>query len=146
MDKTETKIVYSYDSDGKLIRPIVLDFTDRSPSGIWQLPSGTTEITPELKEGYDLYFKDGAWQYVEYVKAEEIKTEQAALTDRQKLANIRMKRDSLLSVCDYTQLNDAALTNMQKATWQTYRQSLRDMPEKGCSDLDNPIWPIPPES
>lgn len=73
IDKTETKTVYGYSADGKLISSITLDYTDRSPiSGDWQLPAGTTEVLPlEAKNGYDLYFIEGVWQYIEQVKEEE---------------------------------------------------------------------------
>lgn len=73
IDKTETKTVYAYSTDGKFISPVVLDYTDRSQtSGVWQLPAGTTELLPiEAKEGYNCVFRDNAWQYVEQEKQEE---------------------------------------------------------------------------
>ena len=78
MDKTETKTVYSYDGAGLLIGAQTLDHTDRSPiSGAWQIPGNTTETAPlTAKDGYNVYFKDGSWQYVEIptVKEPEIPT------------------------------------------------------------------------
>jgi len=59
-----------------------------------------------------------------------------------KLSAIRTKRDDLLSASDWTQFADTPLTDEKKKEWQVYRQALRDMPEKGCTDLDNPCWPI----
>ena len=59
-----------------------------------------------------------------------------------KLSVIRTKRDDLLSASDWTQFADTPLTDEKKKEWQVYRQALRDMPEKGCTDLDNPCWPI----
>ena len=66
-------------------------------------------------------------------------------TTADKLAVIRTKRDILLADCDFTQLPDAPLTTDKKSAWASYRQALRDMPEK-CANLDNPTWPSPPES
>ena len=44
---------------------------------------------------------------------------------------------------DYTQLNDAGLTDSKKAEWVTYRQTLRDLPAN-TSDPENPTWPTQP--
>jgi len=62
-----------------------------------------------------------------------------------KLSVIRTKRDDLLSASDWTQFADSPLTDEKKKEWQVYRQALRDIPEKGCTDLDNPYWPIIPK-
>ena len=59
---------------------------------------------------------------------------------------IRKLRNAHLTKCDWTQINDAPLTESQKAEWSTYRQALRDIP------LNNPNvefvadvnWPTPP--
>lgn len=72
MNKEETKTVYTYDIDGKFLSKLKLDYTDRSHSGAWQIPANATEIAPlEKIEGFDLYFKDGTWQYVELPKEPE---------------------------------------------------------------------------
>lgn len=73
MDKSETKTVYSYDSVGLLIGAHTLDYTDRSPiSGRWQIPGNMTEEAPlTAKDGYNVYFNDGAWEYVEIPKVVE---------------------------------------------------------------------------
>ncbi len=55
-------------------------------------------------------------------------------------------RNSLLGMSDWTQLKDVPLTDVKKAEWGTYRQSLRDItthanwPDMGDSD-----WPTKPE-
>jgi len=65
MDKAETKTVYVYDTTGLYIGDKVLDYTDRSPiSGAWQIPANCTELAPETKAGYDVYFASGAWTYI----------------------------------------------------------------------------------
>jgi hypothetical protein len=59
------------------------------------------------------------------------------------LTAIRIRRNELLSACDWTQLGDVALTTEQKAGWKAYRQALRDFPNN-CNP-ESPIWPQQPE-
>lgn len=59
---------------------------------------------------------------------------------QQKLSAIRTKRGMLLAASDWTQFADSPLNDEKKKEWQVYRQALRDMPDKGCTDLDNPVW------
>lgn len=57
----------------------------------------------------------------------------------------RETRDSLLAESDWTQMPDSPLTDAQKASWATYRQSLRDLPSHAnwpfLLDTD---WPTKP--
>jgi len=55
---------------------------------------------------------------------------------------VRVKRNKLLSDTDWTQLPDAPTENAQE--WQTYRQSLRDIPQQSNfpTDVD---WPSKPD-
>ena len=64
MDKSETKLVYTYDDDGKYTGTKTLDYTDRSPiSGTWQIPAGCTEITPpEPSDGMELVWNGENWE------------------------------------------------------------------------------------
>ena len=65
---------------------------------------------------------------------------------------IRIKRDWLLSVSDWTQLPDSALSDGKKAEWATYRQTLRDIPAnsagaafaEGSDTIINLTWPTKP--
>lgn len=72
-DEKEIKTVYAYATNGKFISQKVLDYTDRSPiSGTWQIPAQCTEIAPlKVKEGFDVVFKNSAWDYQEIPKREE---------------------------------------------------------------------------
>ena len=58
-------------------------------------------------------------------------------------ASLRTERDALLASSDWTQASDSPLTDEVKATWVTYRQELRDLPES--ADPADPTWPTPPE-
>ena len=63
-------------------------------------------------------------------------------TDR-KAADVRAERGSLLSACDWTQVDDSPLSNVQKAAWATYRQALRDISAQSGFPwtID---WPVTP--
>ena len=43
------------------------------------------------------------------------------------IADLRNKRDRLLSSCDWVMMSDSPITD--KTSWETYRQSLRDITE-----------------
>lgn len=54
---------------------------------------------------------------------------------------IRVERNRLLSLSDWTQLPDAPVQN--KTQWSEYRQQLRDLPQT-IQDPSNFIWPSAP--
>lgn len=56
----------------------------------------------------------------------------------------REERNILLAKSDWTQTNDAPLTEIHKEAWKTYRQELRDLPTKDGFPI-NVIWPASPE-
>ena len=64
-------------------------------------------------------------------------------TDEEQWTNIRATRDSLLAQSDWTQLSDSQLDDSTKTLWQTYRQSLRDIPTS-VADPDDVVWPTKP--
>ena len=63
------------------------------------------------------------------------------------LADLRRRRDALLSQTDWTQVNDAPLSTEQKAAYATYRQALRDLPSNNTNvaSLDEVQFPSKPE-
>lgn len=79
--------------------------------------------------------------------ADNVKEQQDAqlaleATPDYKWAQIRARRNQLLSSCDWTQLSDVPLTESEKIAWQAYRQALRDITKQ--SDPANITWPIAP--
>lgn len=61
------------------------------------------------------------------------------------MADIRSRRNELLTACDWTQLPDAPLTDTQRLAWRMYRKALRDYP--ALIDIDTwsaPEFPTPP--
>lgn len=67
------------------------------------------------------------------------------LTEEQQKMQVRAQRNSLLTLCDWTQLPDAPLTDGEKQEWAEYRQALRDVPEQ-TGFPENVIWPSTPSA
>lgn len=59
-----------------------------------------------------------------------------------KWEQVRSIRNRFLSDCDWTQLNDAPLSDTQRQEWAVYRQALRDITLQ--PDPFNIVWPIEP--
>ncbi len=53
--------------------------------------------------------------------------------------NIRLRRNLLLSACDYKMLTDV---ECDAHAWIEYRQALRDIPLQ--ADVNNIVWPVVP--
>lgn len=86
MDKSETKVVYTYDDNKIYQGQKILDLTDRSPiSGAWQIPAGCVEAAPpEDKDGFDTVWNGTSWEYQEKV-AEPEEPEPTEPTEEEKL-------------------------------------------------------------
>lgn len=74
---------------------------------------------------------DGAWVITWII--EQLPQEKAG-------ENIRLRRNELLSECDWTQVADA---QVDQVAWATYRQALRDLPSQDGFPY-SVIWPTPP--
>jgi hypothetical protein len=75
---------------------------------------------------------DGVWTQVWYP---------VNLPESQAAKNVRTYRDKLLSESDWTQVDDAPIN---KSTWATYRQALRDITSQ-AGFPHNIVWPTKPE-
>ena len=63
--------------------------------------------------------------------------------DTQVATNVRLERDRLIVETDWTQLDDNQLSDSVKASWVTYRQELRDLPN--ASGFPHTMtWPTKP--
>lgn len=58
-------------------------------------------------------------------------------------STLRDQRDYELSKTDWTQANDAPLSDAQKQSWREYRQALRDLPANTADPADA-VFPNPP--
>lgn len=61
------------------------------------------------------------------------------------LANLRQKRNKLISVCDWTTSTDSPLSEALINEWKIYRQALRDLPQKYTDNAVDVAWPSKPE-
>lgn len=68
---------------------------------------------------------------------------QAEITERttSKAAQVRAERNKLIADCDWTQVADSPV---DKQTWATYRQALRDVPAQAGFPWEV-TWPVKPE-
>lgn len=114
--------------NGDLITSVVT--ASVAPVGYVSVP---VEIIPnDLFKDLTAYTFDGQDFHRRVVSAEE---------EREKaLIHLRIRRDKLLSACDWTQMPDAPV---DRDAWAAYRQALRDMPAN-TSDPANPVWPSKP--
>ena len=95
--------------------------------------------------------EDGAWipfdpdnsDYQEYLEWAKTNTADAADTPTldQQWAIVRADRDQRLADTDWTQTPDVPQETIWK--WKTYRQDLRDIPQKQ-TDPNNITWPTKP--
>lgn len=74
----------------------------------------------------------------------EIETEFETKKEKELLEPVRNVRNKLLAECDWTQVPDAPLTDLQKQSWATYRQELRDITDNFV-DEKSLVWPVKPE-
>ena len=63
------------------------------------------------------------------------------------MANLRTKRNNLLSSSDWTALSDTALTSAKRTEWQTYRTNLRNLTDglNTVDDVNNVSFPTQPD-
>ena len=74
----ETKKVYVISVNKKYAGELILDNTDKSPSGRWNIPANCTELKPpEEKEGFNVVWNGTGWEYVE-IPQEPIEPEPTA--------------------------------------------------------------------
>lgn len=80
----EIKTVYVIDIDKKYAGTLLLNNTDKSPSGRWNIPANCTETKPPVaKEDFNVVWNGTGWEYVE-IPQEPVKPEP---TEEEKLLN-----------------------------------------------------------
>ena len=122
--------------------PVVLTQEDCDALGIDPVLEGPQPSHTQ----FQVMYRDGVEQigdqwFTKYSVADMGEEAISAVTENQWSA-IRADRNQRLAGCDWTQLSDAPLTNVQTAEWALYRQSLRDITTQ--SDPFNIVWPVTP--
>lgn len=96
------------------------------------------EMTQNVEEASPTY-TNGAWTQTWVVTNKS--SEEVAAYLAYKSKQMRAMRNDLLSMSDWTQLDDASV---DKAVWATYRQTLRDLPQH--ADWPNVSMPSAPNA
>ncbi len=96
----------------------------------------TTRYQTAYRDGVEQI--DGQW-FTKYSVA-DMDAEAIAAKDVEQTKSVRDQRDQKLKDSDWTQVADATV---DKQTWATYRQSLRDVPSQAGFPWDI-VWPEQP--
>ena len=120
-----------YNNDG--------DYTSLRTTDLWPedtMPENSLELTKEQ------------WQEASANKCKIVEGTHTVVVNTQDeieqkaFASLRSQRNKLLADSDWTQLQDAPLTDTQRQAWAAYRQSLRDLPT--TVDINNIVYPETP--
>jgi hypothetical protein len=122
-----------YNALGEILR------TGRCPDKDLQLQAGSDESVMEGIADDSLHIIVDEMVVDKPLESEESKNAELLLA-------LRIKRDFILTWCDWTQLSDSPLTDSDKIAWQAYRQELRDLPEtySDATPIDQVVFPNPP--
>ena len=122
-----------YNALGEILR------TGRCPDEDLQLQAGSDESVMEGIADDSLHIIVDEMVVDKPLESEESKNAELLLA-------LRIKRDFILTWCDWTQLPDSPLTDSDKIAWQAYRQELRDLPEtySDATPIDQVVFPNPP--
>lgn len=108
------------------------DFTRPPQCGKYEKPK---EITP-VKDSRGIWMQ--TWDIVEMDSSEK------AQMDSKQAQFVRDRRNSILYLCDWTQLPDADLSSDEKNQWVNYRKLLRDISTQKGFPWDV-VWPTKPQ-
>ena len=127
--------VYQTNNDGVYVEAITADPDPLTPNG-WLIPGGCVETEPpELSKGQRAQWTGDEWAILQPPQEAAPEPEQEPTEDQ-----VRVERDQLLLVSDWTQVLDAPV---DQAAWATYRQALRDVPEQEGFPSEI-AWPTQP--
>ena len=121
--------------------PFVAEDIEPLGFGLWDFSSqpeiGIFEKVVEVDPAKDEY---GRWRQTWAVAP--MNEEEIAARTQQEWNAVRAQRNFRLAMCDWTQLPDAPLSNIEMQEWASYRQALRDITTQ--SDPFNIEWPVSP--
>jgi hypothetical protein len=121
-----------FDSDIHGVRTIVVDDVEQ-PNPECKIPADAVEITVDQHQA--LLNEQAAGKVITAgAGGQPCAVDPPPPSTQVLAARGRAKRNALLAACDWTQLPDVPETS--RASWQTYRQQLRDWPASaGFPDL-----------
>jgi len=119
---------------------------DKSPlePGVFLVPAfATLTPPPACESGQQTVWHNEAWSVEEIPQPPEPIPEPIPEHAPLTWNDICEKRNGLLEQSDWTQLADAPLASEQRATWASYRQELRAVPQK-FEAPEAVVWPQQP--
>ena len=111
------------------------------------LPLVETNVTPAANQTFDTDVITAEADRVTLVhRVRDMTPEEIVERDASQMSNLRMERDEKLAASDWTQAPDhsSPLADAKKAEWETYRQSLRDLPAAADMSAWPDVWPTEP--
>lgn len=121
----ETKTVYIIGINKKYAGELILDNTDKSPSGRWNIPANCTELKPlKKKEGFDVMWNGKSWEYVEILQepieaeptAEELQEQARQTLDAEYAVKFADKDNEIIKAVVITQDTEYAQQLRQERT------------------------------
>jgi len=144
-------IYYIATIEDSQVRTLKLSSGDNEPEGAREDGTTIVHIDFPIEDRFafiNTHFWDGEWkERVPSPNRHALWIENEWVWDHEDLLNdVRLVRNNLLSVCDWTQLPDVDLTEEQKDSWTSYRQALRDLSfvSSNITCLEDVVWPNPP--
>jgi len=144
-------IYYIATIEDSQIRTLKLSSGDNEPEGAREDGTTIVHIDFPIEDRFafiNTHFWEGEWkERVPSPNRHALWIEDEWVWDHEDLLNdVRLVRNNLLSVCDWTQLPDVDLTEEQKDSWTSYRQSLRDLSfvSSNITCLEDVPWPDTP--
>ena len=111
------------------------------------LPLVETNVTPTYNQTFDTDVITVEAERVTLVhRVRDMTSEEKTARDESHMGDLREERDQKLVDSDWTQAADhsSPLATDKKAEWETYRQSLRDLPATADMRSWPSVWPTEP--
>ena len=111
------------------------------------LPLVETNVTPTANQTFDTDVVTVEADRVLLIhRARDMTAEEIVARDASHMSHLRTERDEKLAASDWTQASDhsSPLSSDKKAEWETYRQSLRDLPATADMRSWPSVWPTEP--
>jgi len=110
--------------------------------GTHTLPSDVVPVTAEAHQQL-MDSQSAGMVIVANDNGEPIAIARPGPSAEEALVDLRQRRDTMLTACDWTQLPDVVMATDLRAAWAAYRQALRDLPEttSGIAAIE---WPVAP--
>jgi len=144
-------IYYIATIEDSQIRTLKLSSGDNEPEGAREDGTTIVHVDFPIEDRFafiNTHFWEGEWKervpspnrHAEWMDGEWVWNHSDLLND------VKLVRNNLLSVCDWTQLPDVDLTEEQKSSWLSYRQALRDLSfvSSNITCIEDVVWPNPP--